>query len=110
MLNIEMVTVIIVHSKLMTRCARKTPIGQYIERGMCLMKKYERIVCNQIYRFIRDYHKTYQYAPSTQEIAMGVGVSLPTASRYINRMLERGELETDHKGQPRCLRVGDING
>ena len=48
-----------------------------------------------IEKFISEYVDEYGTSPSVQEIADGIGVSKPTASRYINYMRENGILDGD---------------
>lgn len=50
---------------------------------------------DKIYSYIDQYYSVRHTAPSTAEIARGVGVSKATAYRYLVEMDERGILEYD---------------
>lgn len=69
------------------------------------MRTFEKVAKRNIIMFIRDYHNTHHYAPSLAEISMGVGVNFKTVRKYVNELIDDGILESDHRGQPRCLRV-----
>ena len=48
-----------------------------------------------IEKFISDYVDEYGTSPTVQEIADGIGVSKPTASRYVTYMRDNGILDGD---------------
>lgn len=60
-----------------------------------LMRTKNAETIEAIEKFISEYVDEYGTSPSVQEIADGIGVSKPTASRYINYMRENGILDGD---------------
>lgn len=60
----------------------------------------------RILQFIKDYIAQHGYAPSVREIGSAVGLlSTNTVYNHLHRLIELGELETDHPGSPRALRL-----
>ena len=59
----------------------------------------------EVVRFVTGYIVKNQYAPSKREIAEAIGCSLTTINTRINRMTEKGILETDSPGSSRAIRV-----
>ena len=60
----------------------------------------------KIYDFIVTYITRHGYPPTFREIADGVGLaSIQSVNYHIQKMLESGELETDHLRCPRAIRI-----
>ena len=54
---------------------------------------------------IVDYIQEYDYPPSIREIANLAYCAQSVAHQYVTEMLRDGELESDHPGSPRTLRL-----
>ncbi len=60
----------------------------------------------QIYKTIERYIKEHGYAPSLNEISKKTYIrSKKTIREYIQKIIEDGDLETDHPGEDRALRL-----
>ena len=60
----------------------------------------------QIYKTIERYIKEHGYAPSLNEISKNTYIrSKKTIRQYIQKIIEDGDLETDHPGEDRALRL-----
>lgn len=60
----------------------------------------------EVLDFIKSYIDKYGYAPSYREI--GEGVEMYSASSvydHVQKLFRFGELETDHPGAPRAVRL-----
>ena len=65
-----------------------------------------RTTKEQVLKFIRSYVEKHKYAPSYREIAHGVDLTaVSTIAFYVKQLISEGELETDHPGSPRALRL-----
>lgn len=64
----------------------------------------------RILQFIKDYMSQHGYAPTVREIGSGVGLlSSSSVYHHLEMLLDAGELETDHPGAPRALRLPKRN-
>ena len=60
----------------------------------------------KILDFCKSYFKEYGYAPSTREIADGVGLgSTSSVNLHMNNLYDAGLIASDHRGLPRAFRV-----
>lgn len=61
----------------------------------------------KVYLYIVQYFKAHGYAPTTREIAKGVGLkSTSSVFTYLERLKEDGLIETDAEfGSPRAFRL-----
>ena len=63
------------------------------------MRNRDNTLFKRIIDYVNDYFEDCGKAPSTREIAQGVGASRPTIQRYLTTMKEQGEIEYDgHRG------------
>lgn len=60
-------------------------------------------------REIADYIQKYDYPPSIREIADLANCALSTAHKYVTELLLSGELESDHPGASRAIRMSKRN-
>ncbi|MBQ8038269.1 MAG: winged helix-turn-helix transcriptional regulator [Lachnospiraceae bacterium] len=65
----------------------------------------EMINRDEITKFIVSYLKKHCYAPTHTEIANSTNLSTATVKRHIERMIEDGQIETEHPGEPRAYRI-----
>lgn len=60
----------------------------------------------KILDFIKSYIAQHGYPPSYGEIGDGVGLySKSSVHSHIQKLIQLGELETDHPGSPRAIRM-----
>ena len=60
----------------------------------------------EILDFIKSYIAQYGYAPSYREIGEGVNMrSNSTVYSHVQKLLMFGEIESDHPGAPRAIRL-----
>lgn len=60
----------------------------------------------RILAFIKAYIAQHGYPPSYSEIGDGVGLySKSSVHSHIQKLIQLGELETDHPGSPRAIRL-----
>lgn len=60
----------------------------------------------EVLDFIKSYIAKYGYAPSYNEIGEGVKLySKSSVCSHVQKLLDLGEIETDHPGSPRAIRV-----
>ena len=60
----------------------------------------------EILDFIKTYIAKHGYAPTYDEIGEGVGLySKSSVYDHMQKLFDLGELETDHPGSPRAIRV-----
>lgn len=60
----------------------------------------------KILDFIKSYIAQYGYSPSYGEIGEGVELySKSSVHRHVQKLIYLGELETDHPGSPRAIRL-----
>lgn len=60
----------------------------------------------KILDFIKSYLAQYGYPPSYGEIGDGVELySKNSVHNHIKKLIQLGELETDHPGSPRAIRL-----
>ena len=64
------------------------------------MKTKERVK-----QVIIDYIQEHDYPPSIREIADLAYCAQATAHQYVQELIQAGELESDHPGMPRTLRL-----
>ena len=59
-----------------------------------------------ILEFIKSYITQHGYAPSYKEIGEGVKLkSKCTVYSHVQKLIAFGEIETDHPGSPRAIRL-----
>ena len=64
---------------------------------------------HKILDFIKSYIAQHDYSPSYVEIGDGVELySKSSVHRHIQKLIQLGELETDHPGSPRAIRLKRI--
>lgn len=60
----------------------------------------------QILDYIKIYIAQFGYAPSYEHIGAGVNLhSKSSVHSHIQKLLQAGEIETDHPGSPRAIRI-----
>ena len=60
----------------------------------------------EVLDFIKSYIAEYGYAPSYDEIGEGVKMrSKSSVCSHVQKLLYLGEIETDHPGSPRAIRI-----
>lgn len=60
----------------------------------------------EVLDFIKSYIDKYGYAPSYREIGKGVEMySASSVHDHVQKLFRFGELETDHPGAPRAIRL-----
>lgn len=70
------------------------------------MSKYLTDIDHKILDFIRSYIDQYGYPPSYKEIGEGVELySKASVHSHVHKLIYLGELETDHLGSPRAIRL-----
>ena len=64
---------------------------------------------NEILEFIRNYIKEHGYAPTYDEIGAGVQLySKSSVYEHVKKLIYLGEIETDHPGSPRTIRLKTV--
>lgn len=58
-----------------------------------------------VYHFILKYYRRHRYMPSTRDIADGLEISLTTARKHINLLLDNGVLVSEHPTEQRAYRL-----
>ena len=61
------------------------------------MRSKNEEILKRIVEIINDSYYQGEASPSMKDIADSLDISLPTASRYINELISRGELEKDSR-------------
>lgn len=75
-----------------------------MKRGMSKSKITKQDL--KVLDFIKSYIAQYGYPPSYREIGEGVNMySNATVYYHIQKLIKFGEIETDHPGAPRAIRL-----
>lgn len=58
-----------------------------------------------VYHFILKYYRRHRYMPSTREIADALEISMTTARKHFNLLLDNGVLVSEHPTEQRAYRL-----